>query len=388
MPCQETYTSAQAPCRNLRELYLQHVNLQQSSNLQPALPAITGLTSASFVSCSWPGWQSASPPAWPQLFLAAQTQLQELKLHGLAAKMPLPAAALPKLRHLISLDLQYDTIADASLQQVSGLSALERLSLTVTSTAPISDGLSSIGSLQKLTYLSLHARKLAVSTASMPGISKLTALQHMHLQELQELDATVLYDLTHLKVLVLNKMPLAGGVAALLGLLPMLQELQQLELDRIDLRPLDDPAGPETGQFSALLSSSSLQRLELNECRLPLSGFWQCLFATRLQTATVRHLRFFNWKPTGTTAAAAAWPRMDSADLQQLAACCPQLRELYVRDRLEPGVSLAALSTLPYLTKLNVSGISNSSAGDLARLAGLREVYISGMIPQFSFRPT
>lgn len=367
---------SQAPCRNLRELYLQHVNLQQSSSLQPALPAITGLTSASFVSCSWPGWQSASPPPWPQQFLAAQSQLQELKLHGLAAKMFLPAAALPKLGHLVSLDLQYDTIADASLQQVSSLSALQRLSLTSTSTAPTSDGLSSIGSLQKLTYLSLHAPKLAVSTASMPGISKLTALQHMHLQELQEVDPTALYDLAHLKILVLNKVPLAGGVAALLGLLPMLQELQHVELNRIDLRPLD-PAGPATGQFSALLCSSSLQRLELNECRLPLSGFWQCLFGTRLQTATVRHLRFFNWKPSG-AAAAAAWPRMDSADLQQLAACCPQLRELYVRDRLEPGVSLAALSTLPYLTKLTVSGISNSSAGDLAGLTGLRELYISG----------
>jgi hypothetical protein len=234
-----------------------------------------------------------------------------------------------------------------------------------------------------LTRLEVHLC-MDINSSSTPDLASLTALQHLQLTNTSTLDASLLSglaQLTHLHISVRHCDKFSSEhMVALLGVLPLMQQLQHLSLEFFDSRfNTSRPAVP-VELCSALLSSSSLVSLHLSGVQLP-SGCGTRLFGQAMpQLKKINSLRK-RYKPFEAKGAEAISPH---GDLNSLVANCPNLMELNLAGAVQQGVDLSGLQHLKYLTALVVGGecMDDSCAEGLAKLSGLKQLTV--MQPRYN----
>lgn len=239
--------------------------------------------------------------------------------------------------------------------------------------------------LDKLDHLStlVSLESLRVAHAGFPGavlqhLSCLTELdlQHVHVKGLH---ASVLQPLANLRALnvvstqitasaTAGNVPPLSSRAALLAVLPAMQHLQDLRLDNLD-RDWSWPA--VSAAYSALIPSSNLTSITVDNCWLPAAGL-QHVFAPGRELPLLRHLDLWEYEDKG---------HWNHAAVSNIASCCPNLEKLLCS--LHRGVSLAPLSRLhPSLTHLNVrswAGIDGKSCVEaVTALTNLQHLRIAG----------
>lgn len=243
------------------------------------------------------------------------------------------------------------------------------------------EGLGQLSQLTQLTWLTLYECHCDITLDSTLRIASLTNLKGLVLDFQEVLDPLVLRRLTkvqHLSIRDTHMLAAAAGAAALLAVLPRLQQLTYLAVSESPMDYAHPPpaaagaaaqAGPEAAAgadtaaaaaalpaaYSALTSSSKLQHLELELNVLPL-GAWQHAFAAGKQLS---HLTHFSWAgPGGKSTDYAELPRMTHAtaeDMCHMVSCCPGLRSLSILDAIgEPHAVVAPLVQLPALTALEL----------------------------------
>jgi hypothetical protein len=216
-----------------------------------------------------------------------------------------------------------------------------------------------------------------VSSSSMPGLSAVTALQQLHLEDICWLQPQFLSGLKQLRQLHLLQLELlltsswlSQLLSELLAMLPHLQQLQQLHIHN-ECSPM-----PETAleQCSMLACSLQLTSLQLIGIQLPL-GCCRSLFSQpqlHLKSLELTHL------PPKSSHNDISQP-LDADGMACLAASCPELQQLTLQHVVPQGGDLAGLRQLTTLTSLTVQGscISDACAEALGRLSSLRRLMLA-----------
>jgi len=135
------------------------------------------------------------------------------------------------------------------------------------------ESLQHAGCLANLQELSLLFSNVPLSPSTTPVLSGLTTLRKVSLVH-ASLDPSILQDCTQLQGLDLQSVSIisAGGAAALHSLLGGVQQLQSLQLIKLEY---DWPVA--TAAYTSLTASSNLTTLELTVDHLP-PGIWQYVF--------------------------------------------------------------------------------------------------------------
>lgn len=160
-------------------------------------------------------------------------------------------------------------------------------------------------------------------------------------------------------------MELLPDAAALLVLLPALQQLQHLRL-----RFLQCQWPAVSVAYSALAAGSKLQHLELSGCQLP-AGAWQYVFSAARQLPQLTSL-LLGQVLKGTH----AQPAMDAADVASMAVCCPRLQELQFWKQLQLDAGLQDLQQLSALSRVWLTDVGEGVLSSLAGLTQLQDVYV------------
>lgn len=229
----------------------------------------------------------------------------------------------------------------------------------------------------KLQHMRLICHPLPINPGTAAGLGQLTALLSLHLVgnavvQPCVLDPEVLQPLTQLTNLQLDAVRLAPrDAAALLQLLSDLQELLTLELTSINC---DWPS--LTADYSALLASTNLQEMKMENCLMPAMA-WSKVFLPQpsapwgAEPTTIRpqlQRLYVNWTQSGWHMNEGRQPEgvMRSEEVCHIAKCCPQLEFLSMY--LQVGAELRKLSRLTRLTALEVVGGRPESIQMLAAL--------------------
>jgi len=335
------------PCPNLQELYLGDMRVQLSgSSTQPGLlHSCTRLTKLYLVACKFANGHSSLAT------LSSLVRLQRLTIMAVVSESTddggMPSTVLQHLTQLTHLYLDNaDQLLNAdSLQHVSCLVNLQELHLAY-STVPL-------------------------SPSTTPGLSRLTALRKVRLEDVN-LEPSILQDCTQLQGLELDRLAIisAGGAAALHSLLGRLQQLQSLQLVELEY---DWPVA--AAAYTSLTASSHLQRLKLDIDNLP-SGIWPHVFPPDRQLPALQELNLGSYgedededdeDEPGPPAAAAATPGTD--DLGCIISCCPGLHTISID--VQPDTNLAELAKASGLTRLSVEGLHAEGFASLRALSGL-----------------
>jgi len=250
---------------------------------------------------------------------------------------------LPHLTYLLIHDISAYMLDSNSLEHASCLTSLQELHIA-------GAGLEHGG-----VYLIL-------SPSTVPGLSRLTALQHITLQCI-DLDPSILQDCMQLQGLELQSVNIisAGGAAALHSLLARLQQLQSLELYEVEY---DWPV--VAAAFSSLTASSTLQKLHLTVDSLP-AGVWPHVFPPDRQLPALQELTLDWHGGSAWVPPPAAAPGTD--DLSSISVCCPGLCSINIS--VQPDAQLADLAKVSGLTNLSVLGLDGAGFLSLAALSGL-----------------
>jgi hypothetical protein len=223
----------------------------------------------------------------------------------------------------------------------------------------------------------LLADTVPLTPDTLPGISRLTALEDLVLQAV-DLEPSCLLDMTtgltrlHLEDVRLQpeQVHMRGdfGAPRLLRVLGRLTALQVLELHGSHMSPQPMPA------YSALTASSNLRTLIIHNSSMgpygpKADGEWAHVFPAGRK---LPHLhRLYAACPN-----CGGCPRFGPADIASLVSCCPAVRELTF-PCAQPDVSLAPLKSLTALTSLNLINSPISPAvirSELAALTRLRSL--------------
>jgi hypothetical protein len=166
--------------------------------------------------------------------------------------------------------------------------------------------------------------------------------------------------MTALQKLALLDAPLLGiRPQELLDVLPRLQQLTELNL----YEAMFD--GAPAAQYSALVSSSKLEILELTGSFL--QGCWWAIFGGRRQLPALRILDLNDWTVSDDHS-------LCTHDLRNIASSCPGLQELFLWHCLDRAADVSVLQPLQHLTRLFTTNImvSTEAAAGLTRLASLK----------------
>jgi len=207
--------------------------------------------------------------------------------------------------------------------------------------------------------------KVLLSPSTIPGISRLTALTTLSLEDVQ-LDLVCLQDCTQLQELVLTAVTIisadgAAGAAALHTLVGRLGQLQSLQL--CDLQYDWHIA---TAAYSSLTASSKLQKLILIVADLP-PGVWRHVFPPDRQLPALQGfaLHCTSWITEESPPPAA----LGTDDISCLISCCPGLRDVDIH--MQPGSQLAEFAKAAGLTSLSASPVHAEDFESLRSLSGL-----------------
>jgi hypothetical protein len=263
---------------------------------------------------------------------------------------------LPQLKHLA---LQYETHGVVAWRYMRGLSL------------PSS-----------LTRLEVQL-PLAVSSSSTPDLKSLTALQHLQLKDITELDASLLSgltQLTHLQLQMKGYYYKDSGMDEMMRTLRQLLHLQHLELDFKGECGSLDTLPDVSWQYTALTSSKHLTSFILKGVQLPnMSG--SGLFGTDLpllQTIQIDATGTTGMKHEHSITAPLPTPFARGADVSSLVRNCSNLRELDIAGAVKVGVDMGKLSALSGLTSLVVGGecVDDVCAKRLSQLSCLKSLII------------
>jgi hypothetical protein len=191
--------------------------------------------------------------------------------------------------------------------------------------------------------LFMQPRDHSITASMLSGANYLTRLELQNCS----VEPGVLAGKTLLQHLWLSSCDLIGGAAGVAQLLSHMQHMHQLtHLDVGSSLKVATEGKSSGAAYAALTASSKLQRLHLNECRLPV-GVWQLLFPAGKQLPHLRHLGIA-WvtQPSGVPTLAPEGSRLVS--------CCSRLHSLSFRGVEYSRELLAALQQLSGLHTLSL----------------------------------
>jgi hypothetical protein len=229
--------------------------------------------------------------------------------------------------------------------------------------------------LLELTRLELQL-PMAVNSSSIPDLPALTSLQHLQLFHNAQIEPSLLSNLTlltHLEIVMVDDKFNNTHMAALLDVLPKLQQLQHLHIQhsynhgRVILTVLQE-------QCSALTSSTNLVRLHLEGMHLPAACGSQ-LFGHMLPRLKAIHM---DLKRPGPNSPATLEHSLVQENVAAIVENCPLLEELVLLGAVQRGVKLGALQRLKHLTSVDFGGdcVDDSCAQCLAQLSSLKQLTI------------
>lgn len=284
-----------------------------------------------------------------------------------------------------------------ALQPTSSMQHLQRLQLYVSADAEHSDGfLASLPA--SLTALEVKDVALVPRQAAVAAqLSRLTGLQELKCEEL-DLAPELLLRWTSLASLVLDAVylvplashltesstislgprismpPAAGGnsnaLRALCGSLRQLQQLEHLQLSRMQL---DEVTESDLPQLSALTASPMLTSLHLlARFSMPIPrGALQHVLPPGVVRPALQVLRLQGGDGVS------AQQCLSAADISRVPSCCPGLTELTLKGVVSVGAGLAPLLKLQgSLRRLGVAGAAfgDGAAALIAQLTGLQSL--------------
>lgn len=209
-------------------------------------------------------------------------------------------------------------------------------------------------------------------------LAKLTSLRHLRLVGISALEPDLLsgmWQLTQLHICMAGELFGDAGMAALLGVLPRLQELRHLELAF--------SSGPAPAvlwhQCDALVFPSRLTSLQLHTVQLPAACGSRIFGLLMLPHLTSVKINCLETQPP--YRAATATPSLAAEDLRSLVGCCPCLTDLDLAGAVIPGADISSLKHLANLTALVVGGANtdDACAEQLAQLSGLKRLTLLGL---------
>jgi hypothetical protein len=339
-------------------------------------------------------------PSWENSYgcITALTALQLLDLKQSSDEGPdttvALTGALPLLTTLTKLQLEWQ-ISKALKAAVGQLTKLQELRLCHQKQKygdphhqAGNDG-QQLNLPNSLTYLEVDLAHSFCRTYT-PSLSGITALQHLQLKHVTELDPTMMKHmtrLTHLELCV-NKTT-SNGVAELLAGLASMQRLHHLQLVFGSTGVGEEHNAPvaDRQQCGAFTSSSHLTSLQLSGMQLP-SACGQELFPStrKLPLLTTLKINGTGWKVYRyypDSSSHGRQPIGGPADIYSLIECCPNLVELDLAGAVQPGTSLSCLSHLEHLAELTVGGptMDNICAAAVAAVTGLMKLTVMNPAP-------
>jgi len=363
------------PCPQLQHLLLSVASgsINVSSSVWNGIAAATKLTSVSLKSIKTASQQEDIVSA-----LTALPNLKQLTWRiiscgdGDCCRQLSDSLLLQSLTRLTALEL--GGVTAPALQHLGSLAKLQRLSIDGAHDWTAA-GCPGLQELKALTYLGYVGDIPA-------GISQLTALQHLALDEASLEDVTRLQPLTGLTQLWLldvqaHWQSLEARTLQLPGLrhlrlsccvfLPMsiLRECTQLQVLTISGVPFTGPG--------ILVASTLLQHMALDGCSMINGcsiiigdgdedpGSWKPVFSGRLPHLTSLRL-------------SRAFPEPRQTDIEDEVACCSSLQVLDL-DTLHDSFA-SALARLSGLTGLHLGNANDQECSSLAQLTGLRELSV------------
>lgn len=360
-------SNARQPLRDLQSPHLQVLQLQQCSiSQQGLLHSLQHLTQLSLQFCMLSdGLESLAG-------ISALTNLQHLVLGALmdgqqqGVRQLSAPDLLPNLTGLTHLEISKRLVLTAaSMQQLSCLTDLSTLILHLRSSSEVSTAaLQAMQHCQRLQQLDLNSPGVPIDLSTAPFLSRASSLLQFRLLH-GTLALPALAALTQLQQLDLNHVQVLPDAAALLMLLPALQQLQRL---RVGFLQCQWP--PVSTAYSAIAACSNLQHLELSGCQLPAEP-WQEIFPANARLPHLTTLLLGQVLSVGHVQ-----PAMDTADAARMAACCPELQELQLWRQLDPSAELHSLQQLTALTRLWLAGVSQEALSSLAAVTTLQDLYV------------
>ena len=224
-----------------------------------------------------------------------------------------------------------------------------------------------------LSHLRLSAVTCDFSSSTLPGLSKLTALHSLEIitafrgirqtafqpHAKHRLQLGVLAGVTSLQRLYLHDLCLWEGGEQQLARTPSLLQLTELSVVWPDISSC-----PAAALQALLYSSSALQEVIMPGLWAEDAGFWQQMFPTGSRVASITSLGL----------SGASYPKLATADLRHLAACCPYLQKLEIASSLSAAAQLVPLQRLRSLTSLTIDAKSRSRITELAQLGKLTQL--------------
>lgn len=258
---------------------------------------------------------------------------------------PILFKCLTKLTHLhIGVDA-----GDSTCEHLSCLTALQELHISkyvVISAASLA-GLEQLK--DHLTCLRIHSARYIISPVMTPAFSSITNLQHLEIQDCQQLKPAVLQGMTALRHLSITGTALdacgsnpstARGIPMLLAILPQLQHLTHLTL-------MDCLSHPQPAEaYAAVTSSQHLESLILRRCNFP-RNICRHMFSDAVKLPALKQLLLHcNWPESIT---------LEAGDAARLVHCCPSLQHLDVDLAKQSPEDIQTLTQLTALTQLAVN---------------------------------
>jgi len=419
------------PCANLRQLQLTGYQLQLAPDDSNAgvLKDCKDLTSLVIDNC-----MILDPPAALETLHSVLSSLKHLEMTACMAqpeeggiefqlqlqlqnklRSPLPSCLLVHTTQLTSLKLS-GLFDDETLQHLGSCNKLQQLQLDLSDGADATAaGLAPLEQLPQLSRLTVKCyadddiwspQRVDITSTSTPSILQLTQLKHLELHACGVLEPLVLSRMPHLTHLAVLHTPLQGGAAgaaALLAVLPQLNQLQVLLLSgslHHDPPPPPLPPGDAEGDdsedeeqqqeegdeaaaaaeqdgeaaapqlppaeaYAALTASAQLQHLDLADCTLHEDAA-QHMFPPGLQRQQLRALVLAGPK---------SGLRISDSQVfcSSVTSCCGNLQELVIIQQAVDA-QFVALQQLTSLIKLCVWKASNSVAVQLAALQTLEHL--------------
>jgi hypothetical protein len=344
-----------------------------------SLRQLASMSTLTSLACSNLGLQLQARDGFQGVLGAAGLPLKQLQLEhcalldgaqGLAAALSL----LPGLEQLSACWLRSKRFHFPTevLQQLPQLTSLKLAGFRLQSRPGQANcDLTPLQSLTRLVELDLSfVSKVTVAAGALSSLCCLTCLR---LSVSNDVEPGVLAGKTRLQHLQLESCSIAGGAVGVAQLLSQLQHLQQLtHLTLACSLVTVDEDNPPAAAYSALTASSTLQRLDVCGCTMPV-GVWQHIFPAgrqlpRLQSLNVSSVR----QPDGDQSAA--------PDGDRLVGCCPGLQDLEMRFLPCNAQQLAPLSRLSGLTALILCLSDGPWLGRatqyVGQLTGLRELAV------------